>query len=70
MPRHEQQWIAPVAIARAEAAWLEGRHEAAIKETELAYEDANVWALAIWQASAIGAGAQVLDEPVPDVGEE
>ena len=40
-PRHELQWIAPVAIARAEAAWLEGRNDAAIAETELAYDHAR-----------------------------
>jgi DNA-binding CsgD family transcriptional regulator len=28
LPRKELQWIAPVATARAEAAWLEGRHDA------------------------------------------
>jgi DNA-binding CsgD family transcriptional regulator/tetratricopeptide (TPR) repeat protein len=33
-PRHELQWIAPVAIARAEAAWLEGRMEDTVAETE------------------------------------
>ncbi len=70
MPRHEQQWIAPVAIARAEAAWLEGRHEAAIRETELAYDDAG--RLGSWYLAGLSywrwrAGA---DEPVPTVGEE
>jgi DNA-binding CsgD family transcriptional regulator/tetratricopeptide (TPR) repeat protein len=38
MPRHELQWIAPVAIARAEAAWLEGRHDAVMEATEAALE--------------------------------
>jgi DNA-binding CsgD family transcriptional regulator/tetratricopeptide (TPR) repeat protein len=38
LPRRELQWIAPVAIARAEAAWLEGRNEAAIAATDLAFE--------------------------------
>ena len=69
-PRHEQQWIAPVAIARAEAAWLEGRSEAAIRETDLAYKDAKrlgTWYLAglcywRWRAG--------VDEPIPSVGEE
>ena len=37
-PRRELQWIAPVAIARAEAAWLEGRNEAAIAATDIAFE--------------------------------
>ena len=69
-PRGELQWIAPVAIARAEAAWLEGRNEAAIAETEPVYEDARrldaSWlaGLAYWRWRA---GA---DEPVPSVGEE
>jgi hypothetical protein len=67
-PRHELQWIAPVAIARAEAAWLEGRTGDAIAETEHAYEAAA----GTWHAAGLGywrwrAGA---DEPVPVVGEE
>jgi DNA-binding CsgD family transcriptional regulator/tetratricopeptide (TPR) repeat protein len=69
-PRHELQWIAPVAIARAEAAWLEGRHETAITETELAYDDAkrlDSWYLAGLSYWRWRAG---LDEPVPSVGEE
>ena len=37
-PRRELQWIAPVAIARAEAAWLEGRNDAAIAATDTAFE--------------------------------
>ncbi len=37
-PRKELQWIAPVAIARAEAAWLEGRNDAVIAATEIAWE--------------------------------
>jgi DNA-binding CsgD family transcriptional regulator len=37
-PRRELQWIAPVAIARAEAAWLEGRNEAAIAATDAAFK--------------------------------
>ncbi len=69
-PRQEQQWIAPVAIARAEAAWLEGRDDAAIKETELAYEDAKrlgAWYLAGLSYWRWRAG---VDEPIPTVGEE
>jgi DNA-binding CsgD family transcriptional regulator len=38
LPRHELQWIAPVAAARAEAAWLAGRPAAAVAETDHAYE--------------------------------
>jgi DNA-binding CsgD family transcriptional regulator/tetratricopeptide (TPR) repeat protein len=37
-PRLELQWIAPVAIARAEAAWLEGRNDAVITATDAAFE--------------------------------
>ena len=37
-PRRELQWIAPVAIARAEAAWLEGRNDAAVAATDTAFE--------------------------------
>ena len=37
-PRQELQWIAPVAMARAEAAWLEGRNQAAIAATDAAFE--------------------------------
>jgi DNA-binding CsgD family transcriptional regulator len=37
-PRRELQWIAPVAIARAEAAWLEGRNDAVIEATDTAFE--------------------------------
>ena len=67
-PRNELQWIAPVAIARAEAAWLEGRDEDAIKETELAYEAAaGTWwsaGLAYWRWRA------GVDEPLPSDGEQ
>jgi DNA-binding CsgD family transcriptional regulator len=69
-PRHELQWIAPVAIARAEAAWLEGRNDAAVTETELAYEHArrlDAWWLAGLSYWRWRAGAQ---EPIPGVGEE
>jgi DNA-binding CsgD family transcriptional regulator len=52
-PRHELQWIAPVAIARAEAAWLEGRLADAIAETDAACEAAaGTWylmGLAYWR---------------------
>jgi DNA-binding CsgD family transcriptional regulator len=67
-PRHELQWIAPVAIARAEAAWLEGRTEDAIAETDVAYQDAQGtwWSAGLsywrWRSGAEG--------PIPDVGEE
>ncbi len=53
-PRRELQWIAPVAIARAEAAWLEGRMADAIAETEIAGQppSAGTWwsaGLAYWR---------------------
>jgi DNA-binding CsgD family transcriptional regulator len=66
-PRGELQWIAPVAAARAEAAWLEGRPMDASSETDVAYEEARGtwWAasLAYWRWRA------GVDEPVPDDGE-
>ena len=68
-PRHELQWIAPVAIARAEAAWLEGRPADAIAETEPAGQpaiDGTWWSagLAYWRWRAgceqrpVGAGEE------------
>ena len=69
-PRHELQWIAPVAIARAEAAWLEGRNDAAIAETELAYDHArrvDAWYLAGLSYWRWRAG---VNDPIPSVGEE
>jgi DNA-binding CsgD family transcriptional regulator/tetratricopeptide (TPR) repeat protein len=68
-PRSELQWIAPVAIARAEAAWLEGRMEDAIAETEFSGQPptAGTWwsaGLAYWRWRA---GVQ---EAPLDVGEE
>jgi hypothetical protein len=59
-----------VAIARAEVAWLEGRKDAVIAETDLAYDHArslDAWwmaGLAYWRWRA---GA---DEPIPAVGDE
>ena len=68
-PRRELQWIAPVAIARAEAAWLEGRATDAIAETELTGQPASAgtwWSagLAYWRWRAGG------DEPATEDGEE
>ena len=54
-PRRELQWIAPVAIARAEAAWLEGRNHAAAAATDTALEfsvsknSSYTTALAYWR---------------------
>ena len=67
-PRGELQWIAPVAAARAEAAWLEGHPDAAVAETEVAYEAATgTWweaGLAYWRWHA------GLDVPSPENGED
>jgi DNA-binding CsgD family transcriptional regulator len=66
-PRRELQWMAPVVIARAEAAWLEGRHAEVLAETEACSRAAaGTWyaaGLAYWRERA---GA---DEPLPEVGE-
>ena len=68
--RHELQWMGPVAIARAEAAWLEGRQEDAIGETELAYDDAK--RLGSWYLAGLSywRWRSGVDEPIPSVGEE
>jgi DNA-binding CsgD family transcriptional regulator/tetratricopeptide (TPR) repeat protein len=58
LPRHEFQWIGPVAVARAEAAWLEGRPEAIAAELEPALGfplrpgDPYAAALAYWGGRA------------------
>ncbi|HEY2636548.1 MAG TPA: AAA family ATPase, partial [Solirubrobacteraceae bacterium] len=64
-PRREMQWMAPVAIARAEAAWLEGRPQDAIAETDAAYAvAAGTW----WAAGlAYGRWRAGADEPIPDL---
>ena len=55
LPRREFQWIAPVAAARAEAAWLEGRTDAIDAELEPALgfpmrgNDPYATALAYWR---------------------
>ena len=65
----EPERLAPVAAARAEAAWLEGRHEAALEETSEAYELALerrvprwVGELAVWRRRA---GAEESQPPGP-----
>jgi DNA-binding CsgD family transcriptional regulator/tetratricopeptide (TPR) repeat protein len=67
-PRNEMQWIAPVAIARAEAAWLEGRTGDAIAETEEVWEQAaGTWydaGLRYWRWRC------GVDEPAGEIGEE
>ena len=58
LPRQELQWIGPVAAARAEAAWLEGRPEAIAAELEPALGlplrpgDPYAAALAYWGSQA------------------
>ena len=58
LPRQELQWIGPVATARAEAAWLEGRPEAIAAELEPALGfpmrpgDPYAAALAYWSGRA------------------
>ena len=58
LPRQELQWIGPVAVARAEAAWLEGRPEAIAADLEPALEfpmrpgDPYAAALAYWGGRA------------------
>ena len=67
-PRAEMQWIAPVAIARAEAAWLQGQPEDAVRETDRCLAPATgTWyeaALRYWRWRC---GEK---ETPPDVGEE
>ena len=41
-PTNELPWLAPVAAARAEAAWLDGRPEVVAVETEAAFELARL----------------------------
>jgi DNA-binding CsgD family transcriptional regulator len=66
--RHELQWIAPVAMARAEAAWLEGRNDDAVAEIEptLAFSvrKRSPWTagLAYWRWKA-GGTAEVTAAP-------
>ena len=58
LPRREFQWIGPVALARAEAAWLEGRPKSIAAEIEPALEfpmrrgDPYAAAVAYWSSRA------------------
>jgi DNA-binding CsgD family transcriptional regulator len=71
LPRQELQWIGPVAVARAEAAWLEGRPEAIPAELEPALGfplrpgDPYAAALAYWGERA-GVEVPSADGPDPD----
>jgi DNA-binding CsgD family transcriptional regulator len=66
-PRRELQWIAPVAIARAEAAWLEGRNNDALAATEETFEFSRrmhaSWTTGLaywrWRAGADAEGGDV-----------
>jgi DNA-binding CsgD family transcriptional regulator/tetratricopeptide (TPR) repeat protein len=69
-PSREVQRIGPLAAARAEAAWLEGRTAAIVEETQVAFELArtrdSTWMLAelaLWRRRA------GLDEEVPAAAE-
>lgn len=71
LPRQELQWIGPVAVARAEAAWLEGRPEAIAAELEPALGfpmrpgDPYAAALAYWGGHA-GVEIPLANSPDPD----
>lgn len=71
LPRGEFQWIGPVAIARAEAAWLEGRHDAMAPALEAALgfplrkSDPYATTLAFWCRRA----GLAVGELAPDGGE-
>jgi DNA-binding CsgD family transcriptional regulator len=71
LPRQELQWIGPVAVARAETAWLEGRPEAIAGELEPALgfplrpSDPYGAALAYWGGRA-GVEVPLADDPDPD----
>ena len=75
LPRREFQWIGPVAVARAEAAWLEGRTEAIAPEIEPAlgfpmrHGDPYAAAVAYWSSRAgLTPGlAAVKDERHPEL---
>ncbi|HEU4978679.1 MAG TPA: AAA family ATPase [Solirubrobacteraceae bacterium] len=75
LPRREFQWIGPVAVARAEAAWLEGRPQAIAAEIEPALgfstrpDDPYAAAVAFWSRRgglAAGSGAAA-DERHPEL---
>jgi DNA-binding CsgD family transcriptional regulator/tetratricopeptide (TPR) repeat protein len=75
-PTGELQRVGPVAGARAEAAWLEGRHEAVVAETEAALDLArrrrSPWAigeLACWRRRA-GVAETIADDVAPPYAAE
>jgi DNA-binding CsgD family transcriptional regulator len=69
-PSREMGRVGPIGTARAEAAWLEGRFDACIHETETAYAQARRYAarglgeLAVWRRRA------GVVEPTPSDGAE
>jgi DNA-binding CsgD family transcriptional regulator len=70
LPRREWQWIGPVAVARAEAAWLDGRQESIAAEIEPAlgfqmrHGDPYASAVAYWSWRA------GLESPLSAAGDE
>jgi DNA-binding CsgD family transcriptional regulator len=75
LPRREFQWIGPVAVARAEAAWLEGRPEAIAAEIEPArgfpMRHGDPYAAAVaywsWRGGLTPGLAAVKDERHPEL---
>jgi DNA-binding CsgD family transcriptional regulator len=75
LPRREFQWIGPVAVARAETAWLEGRPEAIAAEIEPALgfptRHGDPYAAAVaywsWRAGLAPGLAAVKDERHPEL---
>ena len=78
LPRREFQWIGPVAVARAEAAWLEGRPEAIAAEIEpaLAFpmRPGDPYAAAVaywsWRAGLIPELVAGSDEQYPELARD
>jgi DNA-binding CsgD family transcriptional regulator len=67
----ELQWVAPVAVARAEALWLAGRPDAVGADTEDAFRDA-VRGRALWWAGELACWrrrAGIEEDPPPLVAE-
>jgi DNA-binding CsgD family transcriptional regulator/tetratricopeptide (TPR) repeat protein len=70
-PRRELQWIAPVAMARAEAAWLEGRNDEALSATNDAFDFSQrlhtSWTTGLaywrWRAGADTSGDEIGGRP-------
>jgi DNA-binding CsgD family transcriptional regulator len=75
LPRREWQWIGPVAVARAEAAWLDGRQESIAAEIEPALgfpmRHGDPYAAAVaywsWRAGLEGPLSAAEDEDDPQL---